>query len=214
MHKLSALAVIVICISGCAPSITKPDLDNSTYKSRYERQKGKTVVGEIQIESKARQGERQRDGSTNFSESRHPLTVSEPTDVTVKNDLVKYFDSTTVRTDSSPFKIFATVLVADSYKAARINGTAFIPIVGMFTGSDTKIGMNLKVRVEIEKNGELLKDWLFERRIDRVTSKTVSNEEDYQSLIRDYRQLFFEELDVNIMRIVANKGVRVESATE
>lgn len=196
----------LVFLSACAPSITKPDLDNSVYSSRYEKNKHKSVIADLQIENKARQGEFQRDGSTNFSESRIPLEVSEPTRITVQNDLKKYFDATTSHSDASTIKVFATVLAANSYKAIKLNGTAFIPIIGMFTGDDTKIGMNLKIKVEIEKDGELVKNWIFDRRIDRVTSKTVSDEDDYRALIRDYRELFFEELDVNVLRVIANGG--------
>lgn len=216
MTKIILLGALYIFLTACAPQqLTKPNLDDSIYSSRYEKYKSKNLIGDFQIDNKARLlAEKQRDGSTNFSESRFPINVSEPTRITVQNDLQRYFDSTTLRSTDSNLKVFVTILVAESFKANKINGTAFIPLVGAFTGSDTKIGMNLKIRVEIERSGVLIKDWVFERRIDRVTSKVDSDEDDYKLLIADYRQIIFEELDVNILRIVANDGRMLKGNTQ
>jgi len=120
----------------------------------------------------------------------------------VERDLRRYFKASLSESESSSRKVFATIYRADVYQANKLNGTAFIPIVGAFTGSDQKIGLNLKIFVELEDQGKVVKEFTFDQKIERNMQGLDSIEDQYKRLVAQYREQLFSALDRNVLRFM------------
>lgn len=200
--KVCLLAIFALALAGCAPALKRVDLSESNYQSRLFQQRSSNTVQQFTVINKAKPGEFERDGASNFSESRIPIQAEEEAKVVVERDLQEYFKASLSESERSSRKVFATIYRADAYQASKLNGTAFIPIVGAFTGSDQKIGLNLKVLVEVEDQGKVVKEFTFDQRIEKKMQGLESIEDHYKRLVAQYREQLFSELDRNVLRFM------------
>lgn len=197
---MKLMVLLVFALAGCAPIVERVDLSESSYQSRLFQQRSMNTVQQVTVINKAKQGEQERDGVTGFSESRMPIQAHEEPKFIVERDIQEYFKASLSQSDKSSRKVFATIYRADAFKTNKLNGTAFIPIVGAFTGSDQKLGLNLKVSVEVEDLGRIVKEFTFDQRIEKKMQGLESMEDHYKRLIALYREQFFSELDRNVLR--------------
>ncbi len=130
-----------------------------------------------------------------YGDSKMPIVTKESTTTVVEKDIKEYFSKLVFNSNSNR-TVNITIKEATPYWI--FSGANKVPVVGLFTaGMQTDYFLNLNILFEIEENGKVINSFLYD---DVITIKnSASFEEDikkgYQILIKEYRNVFFDDLE-------------------
>ena len=185
-----------LVLAGCAaprpPFIV--DVSDSIYRGASPNRSLAHHISTLTIINKADDGTFVDTAFT--SDSICPIKPQTRTRDTVEQDIKRYLEDQLLIDHSAKLALRVTIYKADSYFV--ITSARKTPFVGLAThSSDTDIGMNLKVLIEIEDSGKVVKSYLYDEKI--VIYGKYADYDDiaasYRKLIDKYRKIFFGELD-------------------
>ena len=119
----------------------------------------------------------------------------------MEEDLKRYFGQKIAIDKNSNRSLTINILKADTYWVWT--SAQKLPYIGIaFAAGGTDIGMNLKVLIELEENGKVVSNYLFDEKIvikdDALTEEALKKS--YARLIATYRQKFFREIEGTYLR--------------
>jgi hypothetical protein len=125
------------------------------------------------------------------------LPAAANTAETVASDLPSYFAGATVVGAPEAQRVIVRIEKADAYWVMPVSGS--LPVVGILTlGGDREFFMNMRVSIEVEMHGKVVRTFASNERFSISDGKTVTQgdiEQSYRRLVARYREQFFGTLD-------------------
>lgn len=183
-----------IVLAGCVGAPLVVDVSDSIYRGASPNRTPAHRISTLTIVNNA--GDGKMVNTTLGSDSIIPILPHTPTRATVEQDIKRYLEEHLLTDSSAKRSLRVTISKADSYWVW--GSAAKIPFVGLaLVASDTEIGMNLKVLIEIEDSGKVVSSYLYDEKIviqDKATDQEAISAS-YRKLVGTYRKKFFGELD-------------------
>ena len=176
------ITLLVIALTGCANrNINVPDL---TLRSAGNvKIKTVSVVDRTGEESKLR---------SFWWDQQLPLDQNPPFAKIVGDDISTFF----ARSDASEYCLTVQIQTAEPYWT--LTSLQRVPVIGWFaSGMDVEYGLYLRLLIEVEQNGKVMRTYSYDRVIKTMGKNTTCKEKEagYQNLITAYRQEFFSQLE-------------------
>lgn len=180
---------IILLFTGCTIKPMEVDLGTNNFSSQTPLNINIKTISIEKVEKEMKVD------YTGLGDSKIPIQTKDSTASIVEKDMKEYFSKLVFNSNSNR-TVNITIKEATPYWI--FSGANKVPVVGLFTaGMQTDYFLNLNILFEIEENGKVINSFLYD---DVITIKnSASFEEDikkgYQILIKEYRNVFFDDLE-------------------